>query len=47
VALGVTLIALLASVGFVFVRRFSAWSRANNPQDDEARAAMTRAWRLR
>jgi len=47
VALGVTLFALLASVGFVFVRRFSAWSRANSPQDDEARAAMTRAWRLR
>jgi len=47
IALTTTLLALLGSTAFVFVRRYTAWSRALNPQDDEARAAMARAWRWR
>jgi capsule polysaccharide export protein KpsE/RkpR len=47
IALTSTLLALLGSTAFVFVRRYTAWSRALNPQDVEARAAMARAWRWR
>ena len=45
VVLGSTFAALLLSTGFVVVRRYNAWSRASDPQTDEARAAMRRAWR--
>lgn len=47
VAIASTLLALFAAVAFVFARRFSAWSREMNPGDDQARAAMARAWSLR
>jgi len=42
-----TLLALFASIVFVVVRRFGAWSREANPESAAARAAMARAWRLR
>ena len=47
VALTSTLLAFLASVAFVFMRRFNAWSREMNPEAATARAAMARAWRWR
>jgi capsule polysaccharide export protein KpsE/RkpR len=47
IALATTLLALLGSTAFVFARRYTAWARALNPQDDGARAAMARAWRWR
>ena len=47
VVLTSTLLAFLASVTFVFMRRFSAWSREMNPEAATARAAMARAWRWR
>ena len=45
IVLGATIAALLLSTGFIVVRRYNAWSRANDPQNDAARAAMRQAWR--
>jgi len=47
IAIASTLLALLGSTAFVFVRRYTAWSRALNPQDAQARLAMAKAWRWR
>lgn len=47
IAMASTLLALLGSTAFVFVRRYTAWSRELNPQDAEARLAMAKAWRWR
>lgn len=47
IAMASTLLALLGSTAFVFVRRYMAWSRELNPQDAQARLAMARAWRWR
>ena len=42
-----TFAALLASIGFVFMRRYLAWSREVDPQGAAERAALRRAWRWR
>jgi capsule polysaccharide export protein KpsE/RkpR len=47
IAMASTLLALLGSTAFVFVRRYKVWSRELNPQDAEARLAMAKAWRWR
>jgi tyrosine-protein kinase Etk/Wzc len=47
IAIASTLLALLASTGFVLTRRYLAWSRELNPQDAQAHAAMRQAWRWR
>jgi capsule polysaccharide export protein KpsE/RkpR len=47
IASACTLLALLGSTAFVFIRRFNAWSREANPGDAHARAALARAWRWR
>ena len=41
------LIAFLLSTGWVVMRRYTAWSREQFPEDAEARAALSRAWRWR
>jgi capsule polysaccharide export protein KpsE/RkpR len=47
VTLAALAFALIVSTGFVVTRRYLAWSRAQFPQDEAARAAMAQAWRLR
>jgi capsule polysaccharide export protein KpsE/RkpR len=47
IALGALIGGLLLSSGFVVMRRYREWSRAQSPQDDAARAALARAWRWR
>lgn len=47
VTLTSALLALFASTAYVFFRRYTAWSRALNPVDSAARAALARAWRWR
>ena len=47
IALATTLLALLATTAFVFTRRYLIWSREQNPERAQARAAMARAWRWR
>lgn len=47
IVLGSTFAALLLSTGFVVVRRYNAWSRTNDPESEQARAAMREAWRWR
>lgn len=42
-----TFLALLASTIFVLTRRYAAWSRELNPQGDQARSELVKAWRLR
>ena len=42
-----TLVALLGAIAFVVIGRYRAWSQARFPQDQQARAAMAQAWRLR
>jgi len=44
IAIGSTLLALVGSAGFVFVRRHNTWSRSNDTRRDEARRAMARCW---
>ncbi len=46
-ALAALLGGLLLSSAFVVVRRYRVWSRAQFPQDEAARAALSRAWRWR
>jgi tyrosine-protein kinase Etk/Wzc len=41
------LLALLGSAIFVVIRRYTAWSRTLNPQDDHERSELKRAWRWR
>jgi uncharacterized protein involved in exopolysaccharide biosynthesis len=47
IAMASTVLALLGSTAFVFVRRYMVWSRELNPQNAQARLAMARAWRWR
>ncbi|MEQ1682322.1 MAG: Wzz/FepE/Etk N-terminal domain-containing protein [Burkholderiaceae bacterium] len=47
IALASTLLALLGATVFVVLRRYSAWSRELNPQDDQARSELAKAWRWR
>ena len=47
IALASTLLGLLASSFFVFMRRYRAWSREVNPQDTQLREQLARAWRVR
>ena len=46
-ALGSMLAALLLSAGYVVMRRYRAWARAQFPEDAPARDALARAWRWR
>ncbi len=46
-ALSALLGGLLLASAFVTVRGYRAWSRAQFPQDEAARAALARAWRWR
>ena len=47
IALVGTLLALLASSFFVFMRRYRAWSSEVSPQEVQLREQLARAWRLR
>jgi capsule polysaccharide export protein KpsE/RkpR len=47
VAISATLLAFLLSSAFVVMRRYTAWSREQFPQDAAARSALARAWRWR
>jgi len=47
IAMATTFLALLASTVFVLMRRYAAWSRELNPQDDQARSELAKAWRWR
>ena len=47
IAIASTLLALLATTAYVFMRRYMMWSREQNPEQAEARAAMAKAWRWR
>ena len=47
ITLATTLLALLATSSFVFMRRYRAWSRALSPELDAERAALAKAWRWR
>jgi len=47
IAITSTFLALLASTIFVLMRRYAAWSRELNPQGDQARSELARAWRWR
>jgi len=40
-------LAFLLSTGWVVMRRYTVWSREQFPEDAEARAALSRAWRWR
>ena len=42
-----TVLALLGSPIFVAIRRYTAWSRTPNPQEDHERSELQRAWRWR
>ena len=46
-AIASSLLALLATTAWVFMRRYMLWSRKQNPEQAEARAAMAKAWRWR
>ena len=45
IVLASSLLALLASTALVVVRRYSAWSRALNPQDAQAKSKLASAWK--
>jgi capsule polysaccharide export protein KpsE/RkpR len=47
IALASTILAMLASTGFVVVRRYGAWARENDPESAQARADLAKAWRWR
>ena len=47
IAIASSLLALLATTAWVFMRRYMLWSREQNPEQAEARAAMAKAWRWR
>jgi tyrosine-protein kinase Etk/Wzc len=47
IAMTSTFLALLASTIFVLMRRYAAWSRELNPGENQARAELFKAWRLR
>lgn len=47
IAMTSTFLALLASTVFVLMRRYAAWSRELNPEADQARTELFKAWRFR
>jgi tyrosine-protein kinase Etk/Wzc len=47
ITLGAAVAGLLLSAGYVVTRRYGAWSREQYPEDAQARAALSRAWRWR
>lgn len=47
IALAATFLAMLASTGFVVVRRYGTWARENDPESAQARADLAKAWRWR